>query len=981
MLRVHLAGNLRLDADGREVEPPRSRRARGLLAYLAAHPGPHSRGHLAARFWPDVLDDSARASLRAALTELRQALGPHAASLVATRDTVALEDVWVDARDGAPAATLLTDMDEDWVLELRSAHESRVATQAAADLVAGIDPPAALARASEQPFVGRAGELARLGAAWDRVRADGSRALLLVAGEPGVGKTQLALRFASAALGDGAAVLLGRCSEDPLAPYEPFADVLRQIGVAPARALAGGAAGEVGRVLGDTSGAPEDAGARHRLFSAVDDVLGAVAERRPVVLVLDDLQWADRPTLLLLGFVLRSSRRAPLLAIGTYRDTEIGRRTPLATALAELRRDGGAERIGLRGLAPDEVSELAAGWVGAEEASRVAGAVHERTGGNAFFVEEILRGLAGDEREVPESVRHAVGARLARLSEPADELLGIAAVIGEVVDVELLAAVAGTADVEPLVDELLDAHLLRIGDGRAVEFTHALVREAVLTELSPLRRARLHRTTAEALVAADEEHHLEEIAHHLSEAGDARAARYLQRAAEHALAMLAYEEAADLFARALEVADEPEPLLLARGGALLRAGEPEAARACFADVAARARAAGDPVLLARAALGHGGLTVTIIDVDTGTVALLEEALAALGDSEPVLRSELLARLAVELYYAVSRDRCEAHSSEAVAVARAAGDPRAVAAALNARHVALWRPDRLRERTATADAMIAAARESGDSQLELQARNWRVVDLFEAGAMAEWREEVRRHGELATRLRMPSFTWYTPLWNAVEAVNAGRWDEAAALRERARAEGSRAGDDNADLFAEMLIAGEVLLRGNFAQLDRALIEDKIANSPAGMAWRASYAWELAATGHPDEAREHLAIVTADDYGALPFDANWPSAIAESAEASVLLGDAEPAAAAYERLLPYADVTVTAGRAVITYGSTQRLLGGLAAVLGRADEAIERHEAAIRFNEAAGFTVWAQHSRDALGHIRPRRGGNQRVASGP
>ncbi|HET8757850.1 MAG TPA: hypothetical protein VFM58_17655, partial [Solirubrobacteraceae bacterium] len=410
------------------------------------------------------------------------------------------------------------------------------------------------------------------------------------------------------------------------------------------------------------------------------------------------------------------------------------------------------------------------------------------------------------------------------------------------------------------------------------------------------------------------------------------------------------------------------------------AGEPEAARACFADAAARARAAGDAVLLARAALGHAGLAVTIIAVDHGTVALLEEALAALGDREPVLRSELLARLAVELYYAPSRDRCEALSSEAVAVARTAGDPRAVAAALNARHVALWRPDRLRERTATADAMIAAAREAGDPQLELQARNWRVVDLFEAGQMAEWREEVRRHGDLATQLRMPSFTWYTPLWNAVAALNAGRWDEAAELRERARAEGGRAGDDNADLFAEMLIAAEAMLRGEFEKLDRALIEDKIAHSPAGMAWRASYAWELAATGRPDDAREQLAIITAGDYAALPFDANWPSALAESAEACVLLGAVEPAAVAYRHLLPYADVTVTAGRGVVTYGSTQRLLGSLAAVLGRTDDAVAHHEAAIRTNEAAGFTVWAQHSRDALGHIRPRRGGEQPVPSG-
>ncbi|HEX5621127.1 MAG TPA: AAA family ATPase [Solirubrobacteraceae bacterium] len=982
MLRVRLAGSLRIEADGLQIALPRSRRARGLLAYLAAHPGPHSRGHLAARFWPDVLDESARASLRAALTELRQALGPQAGSLVAGRDTVALENVWVDLRDEVPTATLLTDMDDDWVLELRSAHEDRVASSAAEQLVAGIDPPGALAREAERPFVGRAGELARVVAAWDGVRADGSRTLVLLAGEPGIGKTRLALRFARDALADGAAVLLGRCSEDPLAPYEPFADVLRQIGDVPAQALAGAGAAELGRVLGEASDAPADeAGARHRLFSAVDDVLGGIAERRPVVLMLDDLQWADRPTLLLLGFVLRSSRRAPLLAVGTYRDTEIGRRTPLAVGLAELRRDGGAERIGLRGLAPDEVGELAARWVGSEAATRVAQTVHERTGGNAFFVEETLRGLAADEPEVPESVRHAVGARLARLTEPADELLGVAAVIGEVVDVRLLATVARIDDAEPLVDELLDAHLLRLGDDRAVEFTHALVREAVLAELSPLRRARLHRTTADALAARDEERHLEEIAHHLSEAGDERAATYLRRAGERALAMLAYEEAAELFGRALEVADDKDALLLARGDALLRAGEPAAARECFTEAAALARSTADPALLARAALGHAGLGVTIIDFDEAAVARLEEALAALGEREPVLRSQLLARLAVELYYAPTRDRSEAVSAEAVAVAEAAGDARAVADALNARHVALWKPDRLSERRATADAMIEAAHAAGDRQLELQARNWRVVDLFEAGAIAEWREEVRRHGELATQLRMPSFTWYTPLWNAVEALNAGRWDEAAQLRERARTEGTRAGDGNADLFAHMLSAGEALLRGEFAQLDRAMIEDKIAHSPAGMAWRASYAWELAATGRPDESREHLAIVMADDYAALPFDANWPSALAESAEACVLLGDAEPAAGAYARLLPYADVTVTAGRAVITYGSTQRLLAGLAAVLGRPDEAIERHEAAIRFNDAAGFTVWADHSRAALGHIRPRQGGDRRVASGP
>jgi tetratricopeptide (TPR) repeat protein len=376
------------------------------------------------------------------------------------------------------------------------------------------------------------------------------------------------------------------------------------------------------------------------------------------------------------------------------------------------------------------------------------------------------------------------------------------------------------------------------------------------------------------------------------------------------------------------------------------------------------------VLLGRAALGHAGLGVTIIDVDARAISLLEEALAALGDREPVLRSELLARLAVELYYAPSRDRCEALSSEAVAVARSAGDRGAVAAALNARRVALWRPDRLAERLAAAEEMIAVADEP---HVELQARNWRVVDLFEALDMDEWRAEVDRHGRLAARLRMPAYTWYTPLWAGVEAVHAGRYDEAAELRERARDEGNRAGDRNADLFAEMMRFTEVIMRGTWDSLDVEFMQEKIAHSPAGMAWRASYTWMLAATGRPDAAREQFAILSADGFAALPFDTNWPSAMGELASACIGLGDPGLALPVYERLLPYADRALTAGRAVASFGSTQRLLGALAAVLGRPDEAIERLQDGIARNEATGFTVWAEHGRRALAGLTTSRGG--------
>jgi tetratricopeptide (TPR) repeat protein len=971
MLRVRLAGSLALESDGREIPLPSSRRARALLAYLAAHPGPHARGELAARFWPDVLDASARTSLRAALSELRRALSAEADGLVATRETVALDaavdlrefDALIDAGrvDDAIAVLegeLLRDIDDDWVFELRRRHADRLYAAGADRAAEAIPGPAVLER--DELFVGRTGELERLRAAWGVVLERRARRLVLLAGEPGVGKTRLALEFARSA--GEATVLLGRCSEDPLAAFEPFTDVLRQLGPAAARALAGPAAPELDRLLGGGRGAlSDDPGARHRLFLAVDDVLTRVAERRPLVVVLDDLHWADRPTLLLLSFVLRSGRPAPLLVVGTYRDTEVGRRTPLAAALADLRRDGGAQRVGLRGLAQAEVGELAAAWLGQDAAARVAGAVHARTGGNAFFVAEVLRGLAEDDASVPESVRHAVGARLARLSPDADDLLAVAAVLGQVVDASLLAEVAGSLDVERLLDELFDARLLLSGDGRTLEFPHALVREAVDRDLNPLRRARLHRQAAETLMAAAEERHLPEIAHHLCEAADERAPEYLRRAGEEALAMLAYEEAAAQFERALDAAGESEsgPLLLLRGDALLRAGEPALARSCFDRAAAVARRAGDAELLGRAALGQAGLGVTIIDLDAGAISLLEEALAAV--DEPVLRSELLARLAVELYYAPSRDRSEALSSQAVAVARESGERRALVAALNARHVALWRPDRLRERLAAAEEMIAAA---GDPHVELQARNWRVVDLFEALDMDEWRAEVARHGELAARLRMPAYTWYTPLWDAVDALHAGRWEEAGELRDRARSEGERAGDRNAGLFREMLVFGEVIMRGSWDALDLDLLHDKIATSPAAAAWRCSYAWLLAVTGRHDAAREQFALLVADGFAALPFDVNWPSGMGELASAVIELDDPELAAPVYERLLPYADVALTAGRAISSFGSTQRLLGGLAAVLGRPDEAAARLQAAIRRNDEAGMPVWADHGRRAL-----------------
>lgn len=1056
MFRVDLGGGLRLEAGGVDVPPPASRRARGVLAYLALNPGPHARGQLAARFWPDVLDESARASLRAALSELRRALGPAAAHVLATRDTVALEgeDLRVDVRTfeqalrrGDPAgalaacrASILDGFEDEWAHEARGAHAERLAE--ALELLAGasVDPaeavrltreqvaldplaedvnrrlierlaragdrsaalaagerfaerlrttlaiapsretralleglrrgpataapaaPPALTRVHDTEFVGRAAELARLRAAWADVETRRSRRIVLLAGEPGVGKTRLAHHFAREALDAGAAVLLARCWEEPLAPFEPFAEALRQIGAAD--------------VLRPGDDAP--AGARHRLFDAVDTALTELARERGLLLVIDDLQWADRGTLLLASFLLRSERPAPLLVLGTYRDTELGRHSPLTRALADLQRDGVLDRVGLRGLAEHEVAALARSLLGDDAAASL---VHQRTDGNAFFAEEVLRGLARSA-ELPESVRHAVGVRLSRLGEDANELLAAAAVLGLELDpraLELTAAMAPGA-VEAGLDEILRARLLRAAaPGARLEFAHALVREAVYDELNALRRARLHRRAADALRALGEDRHLEEIAHHLLQAATREDARQvsdmLLRAGRRALDRLAYEDAAERFERALEALelaeaeDEAGPVLLARGDALLRAGEPASAREAFTAAARLARRRGDAALLAEAALGYAGLGIAIVDLDAETIARLEEALEVVPPDEAVLRSRLQARLAVELYYAPDRRRSETLSADAVGAARASGDPSALAAALNARHVALWRPDRIDERLATAAAMIPAARDARASHLELQARNWRVMDLFERGDMGACREEMGRHARLADELRLPSFQWYAPLWAATAATLAGRFAEAGRLTAVAREAGLRAGDRNAELFAGMVEELTHVERGEFDRTDMDFLQDKVANSPAGPAYQSYLVWTLAGRGRVDEARRQL-----DDWmrRELAFDANWLSAQAEAAEAVVLLGDPTHAQALYERLAPYAGRPATAGRAVVSYGALERHLGGLAAVLGRTDVAIRHLRAAIDRDLELGCTVWRLHGQRRLHELAPDDG---------
>ena len=702
MLRIRLLGELLVEASDGPADVTGSWRARSLLAWLALHPGDHPRGDVAARFWPDVLDSSARASLRNAIWALRRALGGDASeALTSTRTHVGLRrppTVWVDAaafdehvaQGRLEAAVelsrgeLLAGLDDEWVYDHRDAHRARLSevleriaagAEAAGDVAAAIawtrrrvaldplaedaqralisrlegagdragalaayarlrerlrrelgvspsqqtrelalrvregpasaeppareeprgqaDTPAAgaegwapgapfplpprLRRPTAAAFVGRAPELTRLRRLWAGVRAgDGARVALL-AGEAGIGKTRLARELALEVRDQQAVVLHGSANEDLLIPHQHFVEALgHYLAVAGPDELRRRIEPRAGELEPIAPGAPgRDAAPpahgrqesrRYRLFEAVASLLEDLSADAPVLLILDDLHWADDSTAALLRHALESRPEMRVLVLATQRQTEMPPGGSLADALHRLSQHGMLERVALPGLVDADVAELSRSLTGRELTSELLHAIAQEAGGNPFFVQEIARHLAETGggslslrlTDVPEGVREVINLRLARLGQPCLRLLNVAAVIGAEFELEPLERVSDLQgeDLTTALDDALAAGLVLEAPGELERFafSHALVRRTLLERLSRAHRRRIHARVAEALRAARPEA-LPEIAHHLCEALPAAsrdlALDYAERAAEQAIGGLAYAEAVDLFTRAL----------------------------------------------------------------------------------------------------------------------------------------------------------------------------------------------------------------------------------------------------------------------------------------------------------------------------------------------------------------------------------------------------------------------------------------------
>ncbi|MGK5172362.1 ATP-binding protein [Geodermatophilus sp. CPCC 205761] len=632
--------------------------------------------------------------------------------------------------------------------------------------------------------MGRRRELDSL-RSWLAAARDGHGRLVLCVGEPGVGKTRLAQELTRLAVGSGIAAAWGRCVEDDGAPaYWPWRQVLASLGL------------DADAVLAGDAQSPED---RFRLFDAVTASLRAAAEVRGLVVVLDDVHWSDRPSLLLLRHLADRVGDARLLVYATMRD--LGPSGPLARVLPDLLRSPASVWVPLRGYDLAGVREVLS-RTGTPGPPPDPAAVLDLTDGNPLFVREVARAVAdGSWRpdRPPRTVLDLVAARLAAVSAGCRRLVQAAAVIGRDFPLPLVAVVLETvpASLSRSVDEAVAHGFVERAEAGPYRFVHALIRDAVEASLTTAERARLHRAAAEAIerqYAGDLAQHLPALARHWAELvphGEGATAReWTVRAADEAVRQLAYEEAVRLYRAALHM-DAPPPaeadrcrLLVASGRANLLAGD---VRPCVEDVVAgaeAARAAADPELLGSVAL----VLEAVPDPAVHALAtqLCDEALAALdGADATALRSRLLAQRSHLAFYDGDQERVASLSAAALATARATDDPHALVDALRARKEACPGPSGREERMRLAAELVDIGHRTATPRTAMWGEIWRIEGLLEAGRLVEASDELSALGLAVDRVGGPVSSWHLDRVTACTAQARGRFAEALAAGRRAR----------------------------------------------------------------------------------------------------------------------------------------------------------------------------------------------------
>lgn len=855
-------------------------------------------------------------------------------------------------------------------------------------------------------FVGRDEELDALRAALDRA-GEGELAVVAITGEAGIGKTMLLAAFAREVQARRAAALLhGRCDQAPV-PLQPVRAVLSAIvDHASADLLAAHVArcgGELGRIVprlgvrvptAPAATATDDATAQYLAFEAAADLVRRVAEERALVLLLDDLQWAEPTALVLLRRLVRSLASSPILVVTTIRATG-------ATVADELRRTvvdldpGRVVRLPLDGLAPDALAELVTGQTeAAVEAGDVAAALHRDTAGHPLYASQLLRhwlesGRLGASAEgsapeldlVPPDLREVVTLRVEALGPEVAQVLRTASVLGTAFAEDALVEVESLpeATVAEALDAATGAGLLEPAPSvrRWHRFTHALVAHALTASLGPARRARVHGRAVRALEKGGDGSSTDTVvalARHALLAGwPAEAQHWSALAGDRALAGLAATEAAGHYRTAVDLAEEqgrPEAeradLLVRLGDAQHRAGD-GAALVTLEDAGRLARRVGDGPTLARAALAADRGFVRLDARAVDHLALVDAALEVTDPDDRSTRARLLALRAQCLVYQPAADARSEAAEAALALATEVGDTTLLAQVGPGIQWGLIAPGQAGRRGRVARDTIAAAEATGDPRLLFAAHHSGYnVAVETADPVAASRSLATMHA-LARAVDEPRLHWVVGLYDTFVATMAGRLADAEAIAATTWELGLEIGAPD----ATTLFAGQMFVSGTFAGRHEELfplVDQAARDNPDVMAFVLARAICCAAAGRPEEARTVLDEGRRRGFGAVPADNLWTTTVLGYAVLAIELEVVDAAGLLLPLIEPVADAVAFNG--VTSQGPIAAYVGKLSSLLGRPDDAEHHLRSALAIADAFGWTYHRATTLIALAQARHR-----------
>jgi DNA-binding CsgD family transcriptional regulator/tetratricopeptide (TPR) repeat protein len=865
---------------------------------------------------------------------------------------------------------------------------------------------------AEVPIVGRGAELEVLEQAMRKSMA-GTGGVVLVSGQPGIGKTHLVRAFATRAEAMGAVALFGNCYDTLGSPaYWPWIQLLESA----ARRFE---SSELASVLGDEGSRdvidallPDqpDAGetrrgfhddrafqARFRLFSRVTDYLGECAEQKPLLLVMDNIHSADAASLAVLEFLARRLTYSPMLLLATYRDVDVSRKDPLFNTLSVLSQELELTRLRLDGLKRADAADIVEQTVGRDVAGEVIDAIYEQTEGNPLFVREVAQGLADELNKargksialrIPDGIREAIGRRLNQLSERCNEILSVASVIGREFELREITSLMDVDAVEVL--QALEpasaagiVNALETGIGRFI-FGHTLIRDTLYDELPMARRLLLHRQVAEMLERAHANNldpALAQIAQHYYRAAQSgcvdKAVEFALKAAGLAQRKHAHEEGIELCRMALDA--------LSMDGAELRGTEAEIymkladcqygvgrsaeeISASYEAAMRAARQAGHHECFLEAAWAY--VPQNMYHSGERPLQVINEALELLTDGNDRARARTLAHKAVALGLAGHRSDAVDVGYESVELARKTGDPALIAETMGR---VVWvmrtRPEKLSERIRLGEEALAIAGRPDDLYARVEVERWLALSHQEAGNTQRVRELAVMFRGDAEQNGVLLYRYIAAGIDAFLALLEGRWEEAEGFIRKA----AELGQGSGDLATEGVAGAQFMMLtrelGRLKALEPALRQ--FTDDPLTHPWGPAIAAVFIELGAIDEARDVFERMAKAGFANLPKDELYLTTLTFMAETCVALEDSKRAAELYQGLLPYAGQMVVQPTAVC-YGPDDLYLGMLAELMNQPADAEQHFARARDLAEHAESSPWLAHALFRYGSFRRRQG---------